>query len=235
MTSAAIVAVALMLLVGTHLFMSAKPATVALVMRNAGAWFTMAIGGLLMLRGQVLFGLPFVMLGLSMLGRGSLLGRALGGGAGPARSSGQRSRVRTAMLEMELDHDTGAMEGVVLQGKHAGHALSDLTLDQLLAVFGECETAGDQSASLLEAYLDRHHPDWHAEAAATGFDERQPHAGPSAMSRDEAFEILGLEAGAGEDEIRKAHKMLMKRFHPDHGGSSYLAAKINQAKDVLLP
>ena len=234
MTTAAIVAVVLMLLVGTHVFVNAKPATVALILRNAGAWFTMAIGGLLMLRGQVLFGLPFVMLGLSMLGGGSLLGRTLGRGPGPARSAGQRSRVRTKLLEMELDHDTGAMEGVVLQGKHAGHALSDLTLEQLLQVLGECEAAGDQSPSLLEAYLDRHHPDWHAEAAATGFEERRSPAGPSTMSRDEAFEILGLEPGAGDDEIRKAHKMLMKRFHPDQGGSSYLATKINQAKDVLL-
>ena len=234
MNTAAIVAVMLALLAGTHLFMNARPANVALVLRNAGAWFTMAIGGLLMLRGQVLFALPFLALGLSMLGRARLLGRTLGGAPGQSKSAGQRSRVRTKVLEMELDHDTGAMEGVVLQGKYVGRALIDLTLSQLLDVFGECEAAGDQSPSLLEAYLDRHHPDWHDEAAATGYEERQSQGGPSAMSRDEAFEILGLDPGASDEEIAKAHKMLMKRFHPDQGGSSYLATKINQAKDVLL-
>lgn len=233
MNTAAIVALMLALLVGTHLFLNAKPANVATVLRNAGAWFTMAIGGLLMLRGQVLFGLPFLALGLSMLGRARLFGGGFGGPAQP-RSAGQRSRVRTKVLEMELDHDTGAMEGVVLTGKYVGRALVDLTLAQLLDVFSECEAAGDQSPSLLEAYLDRHHPDWHDEAAASGFEERQTQSGTSAMTRDEAFEILGLEPGASEEEIAKAHKMLMKRFHPDQGGSSYLATKINQAKDVLL-
>ena len=234
MNTAAIVAVMLALLVGTHMFLNARPANVATVLRNAGAWFTMAIGGLLMLRGQVLFALPFLALGLSMLGRAKLFGGTLGRGPTQPRSTGQRSRVRTQVLEMELDHDTGEMEGVVLKGKYVGRALIDLTLAQLLDVFGECEAAGDQSPSLLEAYLDRHHPDWHEDAAASGFEERQSPSGTSAMSRDEAFEILGLEPDASEEEIAKAHKMLMKRFHPDQGGSSYLAAKINQAKDVLL-
>jgi curved DNA-binding protein CbpA len=54
------------------------------------------------------------------------------------------------------------------------------------------------------------------------------------MSRDEAFAVLGLKPGASSTDIRTAHRHLMKEYHPDKGGSDYLAAKINQAKDVLL-
>lgn len=56
----------------------------------------------------------------------------------------------------------------------------------------------------------------------------------SAMSRAEAFKVLGLEQGANEQDIRAAHRRLIQQTHPDKGGTSYLAAKINEAKDVLL-
>jgi hypothetical protein len=57
---------------------------------------------------------------------------------------------------------------------------------------------------------------------------------PGWMSPDEALQILGLKAGATETEIRDAHKRLMRAAHPDSGGSDWLAARINQARDVLL-
>lgn len=54
------------------------------------------------------------------------------------------------------------------------------------------------------------------------------------MSRAEALSVLGLNEGATPEDIRAAHHRLIKQTHPDKGGSSYLAAKINEAKDVLL-
>jgi curved DNA-binding protein CbpA len=54
------------------------------------------------------------------------------------------------------------------------------------------------------------------------------------MSREQAFQILGLKSSATDEEIRLAHKKLMLKMHPDRGGSDYLAAQINLAKSVLL-
>ncbi len=146
--------------------------------------------------------------------------------AGP--SPGGSSGVETAWLTMSLDHESGTMDGTVRQGAYARKRLGELTFPQLRDLAAECRGDPD-SLALLEAYLDRVHPEWReqpAEAAA---------ASPSgAMSHAEAWRILGLEPGAGSEAIREAHRRLMKKLHPDQGGSSYLAAKINQAKDLLL-
>ncbi len=151
---------------------------------------------------------------------------------------GQSSGVSTRFLRMSLDHESGEMDGIVLEGKFKGHALRDLEVGSLIELWRECRAEDEQSADVLEAYLDRVHGEtWREPAGAES--ERDSRAGRRAesrapMTREEAFEVLGLEPGAGEDEIRAAHRRLMRHAHPDHGGSNYLAAKINQAKDLLL-
>jgi DnaJ-domain-containing protein 1 len=136
------------------------------------------------------------------------------------------------MLAMELDHDTGAMDGEILAGRFTGRRLKSLSLDQLLELLRECKSVRDQSASLLEAYLDRTQQDWRAR---TGSQRSAGSAPPSgAMTRDEAYAVLGLNSNCTEQDIRDAHRRLMKQYHPDRGGSDYLAAKINQAKDILV-
>lgn len=151
-------------------------------------------------------------------------------------TSGRTSKVRTSMIEMLLNHDTGAMDGTVVAGRFAGSRIGDLDSQQLVKLRIECLRADDQSAAVLEAYLDRNHVDWRSEPGfqntAGGADDKQSRGG--IMSVDEALEVLGLEREAGPDEVIKAHRRLMKQYHPDQGGSDYLASKINEAKDILL-
>jgi hypothetical protein len=144
---------------------------------------------------------------------------------------GQSSAVETAWLRMSLDHDSGAMDGVVLQGPRRGVRLSECGRDDLLALLAELRVQDPEAAELLEAYLDRAQPDWRGTAAPRG--EAASSTSSAAMTREEAFRILGLEPGADEQAIRAAHRRLMVKLHPDQGGSNYLAAKINQAKDLL--
>lgn len=145
--------------------------------------------------------------------------------------SGQTSTIRTRFLAMELDHDSGDIDGVVLLGNFEGSKLGKLTINQLRSLHAECRSDSD-SLQILEAYLDRNHGEWREGYQAGGSTEAA--ADESAMTRELALEILGLKGEPGRDEITRAHRTLMQRMHPDRGGSDYLAKKINQAKDFLL-
>ena len=143
-----------------------------------------------------------------------------------AGEAGQSSDVATSWLAMSLDHETGQIGGTVLKGLHVGRRLADLTLEELLGLWRGMVSEDPPSARLLEAYLDRVHEGWRGQEAPP------PSAG--AMDRAEALRILGLEGEPDEEAVRAAHHRLMMANHPDRGGSAYLAAKINQARDRLL-
>jgi hypothetical protein len=180
-------------------------------------------------------GVPILLLWLRH--RRSLAGAGGTWDAGTRPSGGGRSDVETAFFAMTLDHASGRLDGWIKKSKFAGRRLSELARDELLEL--RREVAGDpDSISVLEAFLDRAHgPDWRGGGSADG-DQAGSNAGAGtssgAMTRDEAYEVLGLKPGAKESEIRDAHHRLMKKLHPDQGGSDYLAARVNRARDILL-
>jgi hypothetical protein len=202
----------------------------AVTMRKIGGGALMAIAGLLAMRGAINAAVPIFFLGAGLFG---LAGGMPGGFNWGQRSTGQKSRVETSLLAMELDHDSGQMEGMVKAGPLRGRTISGLSDGELRELFSQAAATSDQSQALLEAWLDRSRPGWRDTWQGGGQQNRASQTSGT-MTRDEAYAVLGLKPGASEDEIRKAHKRLMKEFHPDRGGSDYLAAKINQAKDVLL-
>lgn len=231
----------LLLLWLLRLFASARVETV----RKAGLWTAGLLGGGLLLvllatgRGaQMLWTLVF----LAPLGWRAMqswraahrFGRR-GGEGGPAGGGGgAETAVETATLSMRLDHATGRMSGRVRRGVLAGRELAELGLAELLALLMDCRAADAESVPLLEAWLDRVAPDWREAGPGPGgaAGGGGPAGGP--MGRAEALEVLGLAEGASAEEIRAAHRRLMRAAHPDHGGSDWLAARINQARDVLL-
>jgi hypothetical protein len=143
------------------------------------------------------------------------------------------SIARSAAIEMRLDRDSGRMSGAVTSGPFAGRPLEAMTRSECLDLHRYCLGDDPEGAALLEAYLDRRFPAWR-EAQQSEGDARPRGWSGGPLSRDEAYEILGLAKGAGREEIIAAHRSLMKKLHPDHGGSTALAARVNQAKDVLL-
>lgn len=145
-------------------------------------------------------------------------------------SSGQVSEINTRFLHMVLFHDTGMMDGEVLAGKFAGARLGMLELEQLLELLEECRADAD-SMRVLEAFLDREHASWRDQTES----EANSDIGESSeLSERQAYEILGLSDTASREEVVQAHRRLMQKVHPDHGGSTYLAARINQAKALLI-
>jgi len=151
-------------------------------------------------------------------------------------SGGQTSTVATPFLRMTLDHDTGSMTGTILRGHFSGMRVEELGSADLLALLRECRAEDEEGARLLEAYLDRVHPDWRDELAGERPGGSRGGARPASgdMTVEEAYAILGLAPGADAEAIKEAHRRLMVKLHPDHGGSDYLATKINRARDVLL-
>ena len=139
--------------------------------------------------------------------------------------------METRFLRMALDHATGQMTGEVLEGDYAGRALDSMSVNELVDLLKTCRAEDQPSAQVLETYINRIHPDWRQ---ATQDDGKGAGSGAGPMTRARALEILGLGEGAGEQEIKDAHRRLISGLHPDRGGSTYLAAQINRAKDVLL-
>ena len=154
-------------------------------------------------------------------------------------TTGQKSQISTYYLRMELDHDSGEMSGEVITGKYSGLNLGDLNLNQLIELMNECVRDDQQSRIVLENYMDRNHSVWRNKAGES-FKEKSDHTNSNSpwnsdvMSLDEACKILDISPKASKGDIEKAYRKAMKKAHPDNGGSDWMAAKVNQAKDSLL-
>jgi hypothetical protein len=218
-------------LLAVRTFSQANPAVLARRLQLVAGVGALAIALVVMVRGSLAYALPIAALGWWLLdgSRGINWGGWPGRGGG---SSGPTSRVVTEHLEMELDHKTGAMHGRVLKGFFAGRDIDDLKPVELAHLWQDCRYVDPASAQLVEAFLDRIHPSWREDMARA--EQERPRGPDGQMSTEEALEVLGLEPGADEAAIRQAHRELMLKLHPDRGGSTYLAAKINEAKDTLL-
>jgi hypothetical protein len=230
------IAVLFLLYTGAKAFAQAKPAQLVTGLRVAGGVGAALAALWLLLTGRINLAIMLASVFAPLLARWRAAWRAGRNAGGPA--SGQTSDVETAWLRMRLDHDTGILHGTVLQGRFAGRFLGEMTIPELAELLARLRVNDPDSAAVLEAYLDRARPDWRADAAG-GAEEEMREAPPStatggAMTREEAYRILGLPRGADEKAVRDAHRKLMLKLHPDQGGSTYLAAKINQAKDLLI-
>ena len=185
-------------------------------------WIGAAVTGLLVALRQ---SLPALIRLFPMLT--SLRSQAASGPAGGG--PGQSSTVATDILTMQLDHATGDLQGEVLKGKYQGWRLAEMDRPQLEELLDYCRSEDSDSAALLDSYLQQRF------AGEAPFGQAQsPGDSGGAMARKEALAVLGLAEGASEEDIVAAHRKLMQKLHPDRGGNDYLAAKINQAKDLLL-
>lgn len=212
-----------------------RPAAAGNILRLAGLGLLVLFGLWLMLTGKVagVFAvvagaMPWIARAVRMHGWYKMLRGAAMRAKGGRATSGGASQVAARFVRMELDHDSGRLDGQVLDGSLRGRALSSLSAAEGLLLWREAGTDAE-SARLVEAWLDRAWPDWRTQEAPP-----PPEAPRSGMTREEAREILGIGPDAGADDIRAAHRRLMLANHPDHGGSTWIAARINQARDLLL-
>jgi hypothetical protein len=218
-----------------QMFRAANPAVLARTVKIGGGVVALAVAAFTGLRGELAVAIPIGIFGAGLLGwaPSGMPGFGNFGGlfGSSQRSPGQASRVRSHYLDMTLDHDSGELSGRIVAGPYAGHALGEFDLPQLTAMITGFDA---ESVALLESYLDRRFPAWrqNAQGDAAGRERRATSNGK--MTDEEAYQILGLQPGAGRDEIGRAHRSLMKKLHPDQGGSTYLAARVNEAKDTLL-
>jgi hypothetical protein len=220
---------AVLLYAGLRWFANARAGDIAHALRTFAAVFSALASTGLIFAGR--FGFAVITLAATVVAIRSLVvaGRAPSpaGGAGAA----DEARVETDLLGMRLDRRTGRIDGTVRRGPHAGKPLGRLGLPALLELLDTARHDDPPSVDLLEAYLDRREPDWRRAARAGSGLGAPPGA---AMDEATALGILGLAAGASTEEVKAAHRRLMAKLHPDHGGSTYLASQINQAKDFLL-
>lgn len=191
-----------------------------------------AVAAVLALRGNLILGGLVALAGIWLLEGPEAVGRRLSALTGRRRSGPDVRRTATAAFEIGAGGHPD--DGLILVGPWAGQRLSAVPIQDLAAFAGLIGEGDPEGARLLQMYLDRRRSGWREDAER----DRDARAGgplhPGAMTEQEAYQVLGLERGASLEEIRAAHRALMKRLHPDQGGSAERAARVNAARDRLL-
>ena len=220
-----------------QMFRAANPVVLARAVKIGGGVVALAVAAFTGIKGELAVAIPLGIFGAGLLGwspfgeSGFANIREMFGGSRSRRPRGPASKVRSRFLDMTLEHRTGDLWGQIVAGPYAGHALDEFDLAQLMAMTSSLDA---ESVPLLESYLDRRFPAWRQDAQADAARGQGRSAASGKMTDEEAYQILGLKPGAGRDEIGRAHRALMKKLHPDQGGPTYLAARVNEAKEVLL-
>ncbi len=214
------------LIIGSNALISANPRTILKVIRITALILLSAGAAFLAFTGRFQFASALAFAALFFLRNKPLF-------SSNKPSPGQTSSVTTEWLDASLDHDSGEMDAIILKGEFAGHSLSELTLEQLERL-KDALTIDQESLAILDTFLSRNfekddQKEYNGDNSGT-----QYNSSTGSMSKSEAYDVLGLKPNATLDEIKAAHKKLMKKFHPDHDGSAYMAAKINQARDILI-
>jgi hypothetical protein len=209
---------------GSNLLSGLAPAAKERALRKVGGYVALGAATFLLLKGQTevalgLGGLGLYLLGFSGSPHWSGFFKRDGAAAGDLRST-------TVAMEPDL------RSGAVVSGAFGGRNLGELSLAECMALYRAASVTDPPGARLLEAYFDRRFPGWRG--AVNGDADARGRGGSGKMTEDEAYEVLGLAKGASEDDISRAHRALMKRLHPDQGGTTSLAARVNEARDKLI-
>ncbi|SRR5690606_13837548 len=218
------------LIIGSQALANAEPAKILKGLRIGAVIVCSVAAGFFILTGRFSYAPPFVLAALFFLRNKPLF-------SSRQPSEGQTSDVRTRYLAARLDHDSGEMDATILEGQFEGRRLSALSRAEIGAFLREVQD-DEPTIAIVESFISRKFGE---EFDAAGEETRenshsrqQSHSSPGGMTRAEAFAILELDESASVADIKAAHRRLMKKFHPDHNGSDYMAAKLNQAKDFLL-
>lgn len=209
------------------------PRLTAGLVRRAASWGALALAVLFMLRGQLVPALVLGLGGLWLMEGTEGLGRRARDFVRGFTGAPRPRLFRSALVELEVGPGDEPLGGRIVAGPQAGTRLDALGPADVRDLVRLCRTRDPDGLRLLEAYLDRRRPGWRVDAEA----DRDPGpfrtAKPGAMTEEEAYQLLGLQRGATADEIRAAHRRLMKSAHPDQGGSAERAARLNAARDRL--
>ena len=224
---AAIAVLGLMLL-KSNLFAKLRSKVLPGVTEKAGSLAAVVASLVVLVHGNVWAALCLFGVGLWLLGRSSRRSGATAGGRTGL------SRIRSAMIEMDFDQVGGTMVGRIIAGPHEGLELERLDRARCEGLWAECLTRDPDGARLLEAYFDRRFVRWRPAGHGHGDPGERRARGTIRMSEDEAYEVLGLRRGATRAEVVRSHRSVMKKWHPDQGGTAALAARANEAREVLL-